>query len=540
MTLSSTFDIVLVGTGASAVHAAWPLVEAGRRVALIDVGHGPDPEAAIPPRGDFLLLRRTDDEQHRYFLGDDFEGVSFGPVGVGAQLTPPRQFVFRGAEELAPINSANFRALQSYALGGLAAAWGASTMPFTDQDLRGWPITRADLQPHYDAVADRIGVCGPALDDLTPFVGRIAPLMPPVGHDSNAEEMFGAYRRRRSWFQQQGLFVGHPRLAVATVPFRGRGPVRYDDMEFWHDHSRAVWRATMDAEALGRRANCSLRRGLQALAFERDGDGWIVRCRDVKTGERVAFAAPRVVVAAGTLGTTRLVLRSLGRYHESVPLVANPYTYLPCLVWRRLGRPTRNRRHSLTQLTMIFDPGRLGTHVVQPQVYSYRSLLLHRLVKESPLSVRESIPLLRLLEDYFVVVGVFHPDRPSSSKSMQLRRGDAPEFDTLDITYRPGAEERRAQARAEGEFARLLRSMSCLPLKRIRPGDGASIHYAGAFPMARAGDRDSLTTTLYGELRAAPGVYLADGSAFPDLPAKGLTFTLMANAHRIGSALAKA
>lgn len=534
-----TFDFVIVGSGASAVHAAWPLVEAGRRVAMLDVGIGPDPEAALPPRGDFVLLRRTDDEQHRYFLGDDFEGLSFGPVGVGAQLTPPRQFVFRDAERLAPIDAGRFRALQSLALGGLAAAWGASTMPFTDNDLRGWPLTRADLQPHYDAVAERIGVCGPALDDLTPFVGRIAPLMPPVGHDSNAEELFGAYRRRRGWFQQQGLFVGHPRLAVATVPFRGRGPVRYDDMEFWHDHSRAVWRATMDAEALARRPNCRLIRGVQAMGFERDGADWVVCARDVATNERLAFAAPRVVLAAGTLGTARLVLRSLGRYDEPVPLVANPYTYLPCLVWRRLGRPTRDRRHSLTQLTMIYDPGRLGAHVVQPQVYSYRSLLLHRLVKESPLSVRESIPLLRLLEDYFVVVGVFHPDRPGGSKSMCLRRGDTAEFDTLEIRYAPTSDERRVQRRTEKSLGGLLRRLSCLPLKRIAPGDGASIHYAGALPMTRRGEADSLTTTLAGELRAAPGVFIADGATFPDLPAKGLTFTLMANAHRIGTALSR-
>jgi len=39
-------------------------------------------------------------------------------------------------------------------------------------------------------------------------------------------------------------------------------------------------------------------------------------------------------------------------------------------------------------------------------------------------------------------------------------------------------------------------------------------------------------------LRACHHVYLADGSVFPWLPAKGLTFTLMACADRVGTLLA--
>ena len=43
-----------------------------------------------------------------------------------------------------------------------------------------------------------------------------------------------------------------------------------------------------------------------------------------------------------------------------------------------------------------------------------------------------------------------------------------------------------------------------------------------------------LTTEPSGRLRGLRVVYIADGAAFAYLPAKGPTFTLMANAHRIG------
>ena len=37
----------------------------------------------------------------------------------------------------------------------------------------------------------------------------------------------------------------------------------------------------------------------------------------------------------------------------------------------------------------------------------------------------------------------------------------------------------------------------------------------------------------YDLLRGLPGAWIADGACFPTLPAKNLTFTLMANATRI-------
>ena len=57
-------------------------------------------------------------------------------------------------------------------------------------------------------------------------------------------------------------------------------------------------------------------------------------------------------------------------------------------------------------------------------------------------------------------------------------------------------------------------------------GHGTSSHYAGTLPY---GD-GPLPVSSTG--RIAPGVYLADASAFPTLPAISPTYTIMANACR--------
>ena len=60
---------------------------------------------------------------------------------------------------------------------------------------------------------------------------------------------------------------------------------------------------------------------------------------------------------------------------------------------------------------------------------------------------------------------------------------------------------------------------------------GASVHYAGTLPMtSREG---AWTTRPDGSSRDFRNLHIADGATFPFLPAKNVTFTLMANAVRI-------
>ena len=86
-------DVIVVGSGASGVHAAYPLVAAGRTVTMLDVGREDDVYDRLIPEATFAEIRRTDRQQHRYFLGDRFEGVPLGlairvPEGAHAPEHP--------------------------------------------------------------------------------------------------------------------------------------------------------------------------------------------------------------------------------------------------------------------------------------------------------------------------------------------------------------------------------------------------------------------------------------------------------------------
>jgi len=527
-------DILIIGSGASAVHTALPLVEAGRDVLMVDVGITDDKKNKLIPKDDWKTNREKDEDQWRYFLGEDFEGIPMGPVRVGAQLTPARQHLHKKSDEIFPTKNHHFAAMQSTALGGLGTGWGASSMPFSGGDFKGWPIYESDFEAHYQAIADHIGMCGPDGDDLSDFLGATIPSQKPPRLDSNAESIMSRYEKKREYFNSMKFFLGHSRLAIRSGSKDKNGAdrkLRYLDMEFWGDVDQSVYRPRKTLEELQKHSNFKFQNGLCVLVFKEEDDGVVLTLQDVQTKEIIQQKANTIFIAAGAINSAKIVLNSFEKYHEPLPLLSNPYTYFPSLNFPRIGQPTKDKRHSLTQLTMLYDHNGDGKHLVQPQLYSYRSLLLFKLIKESPLPTRESMKLFQAIQDYLVIIGVFHEDRHAKSKHLLLRKGESVDHNWLEIRYQRPESELNNQREKEAALCRIFRKLGILPLKRIFPGDGASIHYAGTLPMSLKAKEFTLDTN--GKLHNTKRVYISDGSGFPHLPAKGLTMTLMANARRI-------
>jgi len=93
---------------------------------------------------------------------------------------------------------------------------------------------------------------------------------------------------------------------------------------------------------------------------------------------------------------------------------------------------------------------------------------------------------------------------------------------------------------ADAAFRRTLKALASdfrrlgawLPLVSTRfYTPGSEVHYGATLPMGRL-------TTEDGEVIGAPGLSVVDGAVLPRVAAKHHTFTVMANADRIGRRLA--
>jgi hypothetical protein len=255
-------------------------------------------------------------------------------------------------------------------------------------------------------------------------------------------------------------------------------------------------------------------------------------------GGQEEISAKALVLGAGVFGTARIVLRSFGVYDHPIGFVCDPSSYAPCINRNMIGREPEDQRHSLSQLSAVLSPTQ-GSSAGQvfASFYSYRSLLTFKLMKETPLGGRASLRLMRALIPLFTVLNLQHADYPTPDKTLALVRDPRGGPDQLRVRYSLSKREQSTIRGLERSMYACVRRLGVYPLKRIFPGNGASLHYAGTFPMMKS-PRD-LQCSSDGLLAPTRCVYVADGSILPHLNSKALTLTLRVGADRIGTGLAR-
>jgi hypothetical protein len=328
-------------------------------------------------------------------------------------------------------------------------------------------------------------------------------------------------------------------MAILTRDKGGRRANPYHDMDFYGDSRKSVFRPRYVIEELQERPAFDFRSGMAVFRVEsRHGERVRVHAVNIATGATEVFTASRVVLCANALNSARIVLNSLRLSQPVTSLLCNPYTYFPTVNLGMLGRAAGSRRHSLAQFGGILmdEPGQEIDGVFQ--MYSYRSLLLFKLVKEMPLPPSLGLLLARTLVTSMAIFGIFFRDRMAEGKRMELVPGSPLGKPKVRFHHSYSAGEKAWKAACEARFRQALIRAHCIPLGQVDPGPAGSIHYAGTIPADNP--INPLVRTLPdGTIEGLPNVFAGDSSSWNSLPAKGLSFTLAANAIRVAELAAK-
>lgn len=542
--------VTVVGSGPSGVHFALTLLRRGIDVHLIDAGReGPGP---VEPGLSFSELKGALEDPVEYFLGDDLYGLTLpGAPGEFYGFPPQKRFVFErppGLDERAD----GFEPLESWARGGLARAWTAGVYPFDDAELEAFPFGFEELGPRYGEVAARIGVVGER-DDLAAFMPWHDGIEAPLTLDWQSSSLMRRYARVRDRLRERHrCFVGRSRLAVLSSPREEREACGYLGRCLWGCPVGALYTPERTLGECRRYGGFTYEPGLLAEAFECSEERRIhaVRVRPLEGGAAESRPVEMLALAAGTLETARLFLTSwrevTGEAAELPGLMDNRQVLVPFIHLAGIGRRVEERSYQYHQLSMGL-PSERRDEYVHGQITTLTTSQVHPVMESMPVDLRTAGWIFRTARAALGLVNLNFHDRRRETCSVALDPADggrpgfgsgAADASTLRVRYEPPHDEPERIRGTVRRVRRALRALGCVVAPgatHIRPM-GASVHYAGTLPMSREDGRFTVTPDC--RSRDFPNLVIADGSTFPFLPAKNITFSLMANAVRVAERLA--
>ena len=525
--------VVVVGSGASGVHFALSLLRKGFRVTMLDVGrHGADP---VSPAVTMTGLKETLADPAGYFLGSRFGGVLLPTDDAEYYGIPPsKDHVFEPVAEFR-LSSSGFAPLFSFAQGGLAQAWTAGCYPFNADELEDFPFSYGDLAPHYDEVARRIGITGTA-DDLTRFMPLHDHLLPPLNLDQHSDRLLRTYESRRAKVNRRGAYIGRTRVATLSQSLGSRQPCNYLGRCLWGCPRGALYTPFQTLQECRQFPGFEYIPGLEVTHFRVGAGSRVVTvvARGVDDGREHEFPVERLALAAGALLSTRIFLTSVFRHTgERIRLrglMDNRQILVPFVNLGLIGQPFAAESYQYHLLGMGLEAGSRRDYI-HAQITTLKTALTHPIIQRLPFDLATSIWVMRATHAALGIVNVNFHDTRRDENYVEL--ADDSETPRLRIHYAPPSDERARIADTIRRVRGVLRTLGCIVppgMAHVRPM-GASVHYAGTLPMARAAA--PLTTTEHCQSRDFENLFLVDGATFPFLPAKNITFTLMANAVRV-------
>jgi choline dehydrogenase-like flavoprotein len=275
------------------------------------------------------------------------------------------------------------------------------------------------------------------------------------------------------------------------------------------------------------------RAGRFATRFEEGADSVRLWTRSAD-GTVDELRGERLFVAAGVLPTALLVLDSLAREGRALTLRDSRHFFVPMLQrWRADPDPATEPRHTLAQVFVEIADPRLTPNTVHVQIYTHNDGFASDLRKRFGALAGALEPMIATLSRRLIVAQAFLHSDVSPPLEVTMRRvgGRA----QLELAAKDATAFGPVLARVKRRVAEIARRVDLLPLTPFAHAGapGASFHCGGTFPM-RERPRD-LETDVLGRLAGLSRIHLVDASVFPSIPATTITFSAMANAHRIAT-----
>jgi choline dehydrogenase-like flavoprotein len=514
----------VIGSGPAGVACAKALLARGAHVLMLDAGleleadraqtiqslAGKDPAQLTPE--DLLTLKGNSSPTAK---------------GLPRKLIFGSDFPYRDTEKEIPWRAREVGLEPSLALGGFSNVWGSAMLPYRDADMAGWPVRNAELASHYRAVTAFTGLAA-QVDDLAENFPLYCDQPRALRPSRQADRFLKKLSRQREPLGRAGWRFGSSRLAVRAADSALGAGCKLCGLCMSGCPYGCIFNAADTVREMQAHPNFTYRRNAIVTSLRESATQVTIHGYDRTTRTPILLGAKRVYLAAGVIPTAQILLRSQDAYDQALRVRDSQYFLFPLLLARRTARVQTESLYTLSQMFMELNDPAVSAHTVHLQLYTYSDIISQ--------AVRQSLGPLgflapALVERMIIFQGYLHSDE-SASIEMTLKRDGEKDFLQLDARPNPETRPRvKRLLRALLRQSHRLGGMVVPPMLQMsQPGRG--FHSGGSLPMrVQPGKFES---DLLGRPQGWGRVHAVDASVLPSIPATTITFSVMANAHRIG------
>ena len=522
---------IIVGSGPAAAGAALALVvDPSQRVTILDIGHRLSPD-------NLDVVSRLGTQPPAEWSTDDIEVIRAQPSDAAVKGLPQKRsygsnYPFQDVGQLAgvrgvgPVNTE----VISGAYGGLSNVWGSQVMPFTAATFDDWPVSLAEMESHYRRILQEIPFAGEddALAERFPLIAEshALPVLAP-----RMQSVMQAANRHQAKLRDVGVLVGRARLA-----FDASNCVRCGLCMTGCPYS-LIYSSASTFDRLRREQRVEYHGGLLVTYVGEEKGRPFVLAKELDSDVMHRFEADRVMLGCGAMGTTRLVLGSLGIFDEDVELAESAQFVMPMLSMHPTPDPRHRDEFTLNQVNMAIATDAVWRDVAQIHFYPHNAAISQAL--PPILATRIGTPVAsQVLRRLTVGLG-YLPSWASSPVRARVERSHDPTA-LPNLVLRGTVTEITRTPMFRQVVAKVLKVAPRLDLWPVIPltslsGAAKSYHFGASFPHRTEPADGPLTTDRLGRLSRWRNVHLIDASVFPTIPATTFTLTIMANAHRIAT-----
>lgn len=544
--------VAVVGSGPTGVAATAALLAQGAAVDVFDVGHEPEPaaqELARTLRGGDLrpeTLKRLQQSgpKSQQGIGAAFKLLMArrAPASMVAKTRLGSGFTFRDVEQGIPLVGET-AIPRSLARGGLSNVWGSACYALRPEDYRRWPVPEATMRPHFEATAALLD-----LEESDDDLRAVYPVYSTPRTDlrtisQTSASMLARWQQHAQTLHALGVHFGRARTAV-----RFHGDV---DAEHASDHDHdagrvgcqrcglclwgcpwdAIYRSTRTWARLEGTAGLRYRAGHLVQRIDETATGSFV-CSHERNGPYDA-----VFLAAGPLSSLRIAVDSLRAYDHRAPVLDNDMYLSPSLRGPLGGARGDGGAFALSESVLSLDGATVGGQSMHIQLYAYGEFLSRGIRTRLDGLPAALVNAPAALMEQFIVAFVYMHSDDSVIASATIHPGDGGSRIHLDAAPNPNSLP--MLRRTLGLIRRHPRAFGFMPLPMatLSTNLGFSGHICGTMPMRATPKR--LECHVDGRIEGSTALYAVDSANFPMLPSQNLTYSAMANAHRIATARAR-